>query len=135
MCIRDRLEKHQLAVTSVDWKAMSKELGEVLVTCSDDQTFRVYQVDNDNINLLFVETTSFIKDWHTLTYLALEEGGENLGIGAQNGFFFLFNIPRRTFLFSNKIHLGGIEGLSYRNGKFAVCSSDNSISVISVKSS
>ncbi len=51
---------------------MSPDLGELFVSCSDDQTVRVYD-PNDGFKLLFVISTSFIKEWHTLTYLSLEE--------------------------------------------------------------
>jgi len=53
-------------------KVMDPALGELFISCSDDQTARVYD-PKDSFKLLFVISTSFIKEWHTLTYLALEE--------------------------------------------------------------
>ena len=34
------LKGHNLAVTSVDWKNMSKGIGPIYVTCSDDKVVR-----------------------------------------------------------------------------------------------
>ena len=50
---------------------MKKDIGEIFVSCSDDQTFRVYDASN-KFKLLYVDSTSFVKEWHTLTYLSLE---------------------------------------------------------------
>lgn len=54
---------------------------ELMVSCSDDDTIRLYQVGEKLIEgekevelaLVRVYDTHFITDWHTLTYLALEE--------------------------------------------------------------
>ena len=58
---------------------MDNELGELFVSCSDDQFVRVYKQSSNNqsddFELLFQFTTKFTNEWHTLTYLALEEGG------------------------------------------------------------
>ncbi len=51
---------------------MNEKLGEVFISCSDDQTIRVYNPKN-NFELVHVFTTSFVREWHTLTYLALED--------------------------------------------------------------
>lgn len=45
---------------------------EYFVSCSDDDFVRVYD-PKDEFKLLFVLDTHFITDWHTLTYLALED--------------------------------------------------------------
>ena len=37
------LKGHTLAVTSVDWQVMDPRIGEIFVSLSDDQTFRVYR--------------------------------------------------------------------------------------------
>ena len=60
------LEGHSLAVTSVDWKVMRRGL--ILASCSDDMTIRFY---DENFDLVRVISTAWIKEWHTLTYLAL----------------------------------------------------------------
>jgi WD40 repeat protein len=51
---------------------MDPALGELFISCSDDQTARVYDPQN-GFKLLFTFSTSFINEWHTLTYLALEK--------------------------------------------------------------
>lgn len=66
------LKGHLRAVTSVDWQTM-KDGNEYLVSCSDDLHIRVYTVKNDVYELIHNIDTKFINDWHTLTYLALEE--------------------------------------------------------------
>jgi len=125
-----QLEGHKRAVTSTDWKRMQVLGGEVFASCSDDQTVRVY--DPHSWELLFVLETDFVKDWHTLTYMALEENGVHLVASAQNGVLFVWNLETRKCVFGNKIHNGGIEGLSVKNSKVVVCSSDMCVSVISL---
>jgi hypothetical protein len=51
---------------------MDERIGEIFISCSDDQTARIYDPKND-FKLVEVLETSFIKEWHTLTYLALED--------------------------------------------------------------
>ncbi len=53
--------------------------GFILASCSDDQTIRFY---DEKYELIRVINTSWIKEWHTLTYLALEENGDMVSIGA-----------------------------------------------------
>ncbi len=50
---------------------MDEKVGEIFISCADDQTARIYDPKND-FKLVEVLDTSFIKEWHTLTYLALE---------------------------------------------------------------
>lgn len=51
---------------------MAEDLGEILVTCSDERTFRVYDAKN-GFKFLFDDSTKKLDpDFHTLTYLALE---------------------------------------------------------------
>lgn len=70
-----------MAVTAVDWKRMNDKLGDVFISCSDDQTIRVYNPQN-KFELVHIFSTSFVNEWHTLTYLSLEEGGTRVAIGA-----------------------------------------------------
>ena len=51
---------------------MIPELGEIFVSCSDDTHIRIYSPQN-NFQFLYDISTSFIDEWHTLTYLALEK--------------------------------------------------------------
>ena len=85
------LKGHTLAVTSVDWKLM-KDGREYFVSCSDDDFVRVYDPKEDRFDLLFTLNTKFIKDWHTLTYLSLEENGEHIAIVSENGYLFVWNL-------------------------------------------
>lgn len=66
------LKGHLKAVTSVDWKRMG-DGKDYLVSCSDDDFVRIYDPADDKYELLYTLDTHFITDWHTLTYLALEE--------------------------------------------------------------
>jgi hypothetical protein len=67
-----KLEGHTKAVTSVDWKVMDPKIGEIFISCSDDQTARIYD-PNNGFKLLDIISTDFVQEWHTLTYLKLEE--------------------------------------------------------------
>lgn len=54
-----------MAVTSLDWKK------DTMVSCSDDQTLRIYHFNKRNFDFLRILDTKFLKAWHTLTYLSL----------------------------------------------------------------
>ena len=101
------LKGHELAVTSVDWKEMNERLGEIYVSCSDDKIVR-FRDPKNGFKVLFEVETSTIKEWHTLTYLALEPKGSRVAVGSQNGYLFIYDIERRELQFGEKIHLGGI---------------------------
>lgn len=85
---------HSLAVTSIDWKNMKTGMGEVYVSCSDDKIVRFRDPHKQFETVHELETTT-IKEWHTLTYLALEEGGHRVAIGSQNGYLFIFDIESK----------------------------------------
>lgn len=51
---------------------MDPSLGEIMISCSDDDTVRIYSPKED-FKLIDVISTQFIKEWHTLTYCALEK--------------------------------------------------------------
>jgi WD40 repeat protein len=53
------LEGHTTAVTSVDWAVTS--IGEIIATCADDQTVRIYQVGT--WELLHVFETKEVEEW------------------------------------------------------------------------
>jgi WD40 repeat protein len=67
-----KLTGHTKAVTSVDWQVMDPKIGEIFVSCSDDQTIRIYD-PKDAFKLVDIIATSFVEEWHTLTYLRLEQ--------------------------------------------------------------
>jgi WD40 repeat protein len=66
------LTGHSLAVTSVDWRRTA--IGNIVATCADDQTVLLY--DGQTFELKSKLHTSDIPDWHTVTYLSLEEKEE-----------------------------------------------------------
>ncbi len=101
------MKGHELAVTSIDWKVMGGDLGEIYVSCSDDKKVR-FRDPKKNFQILFELETNTIKEWHTLTYLALEEGGTRVAIGSQNGYLFIFDLETKQFVFGEKVHLGGV---------------------------
>lgn len=51
---------------------MDPSVGEILATCSDDRTIRIYAPAED-FKLLYTISTYFINEWHTITYMALEK--------------------------------------------------------------
>ena len=123
------LKGHSLAVTSIDWKVMHPKIGEVYVSCSDDKVIR-FRDPKCDFKVLYEVETSTIKEWHTLTYLSLEEGGTRLAVGSQNGYLFVWDIAEKKLLFGEKVHLGGIEGMDWKKGKLVTCSSDLCVNVI-----
>ena len=135
----DILEGHTKAVTDVAWCKMSPEvLGEeykndhVFASCSDDQTVRIYRIsteDKENIKFehLYNLDTHFIQDWHTITYMALEENGKRVAVVTQNGCLVIWELSASDgpkMIFGRKIHTGGVEGLRWTGGKLLTLSSD-----------
>lgn len=47
-----------------------------------------------------------------------------MAVSSQNGYLFMFDLAQRKFVFSEKIHIPGIEGLIWEKGIIATCSSD-----------
>jgi WD40 repeat protein len=123
---------HTLAVTSVDWKKMA-DGKEYFVSCSDDRTVRVYDPEDDKFELKYILDTKFITDWHTLTYMSLEEGGEHLAVVSENGYLFIWNLLEKKLIYSRKIHGGSIESLTWREDCLICCSSDCCFSTIKFK--
>lgn len=121
-------KNHDLAVTSVDWKPMKVLSGEVLASCSDDKTINIYD-PLSNFQLVKTLKTDCIYDWHTITYLSLEEDGSHLAVSTQNGFVVIYSLVTWEIVFCEKIHLGGIEGLCWKGNMLVTCSSDLNIGV------
>ena len=129
-----QLKGHEKAVTSIDWQKMHPDLGEIFISCSDDQTFRIYTVHNKtDFTLKEIVSTSFIKEWHTLTYLALEKNGKRVLITAQCGYVFIYNILERTFEFKERVSMGSCEGVSWGDKHVLVCSADLTVNCITLK--
>jgi WD40 repeat protein len=87
-------------VTSIDWK-QTKSQGEVFVSCSDDDTIRVYQKkdqvykgEGDLMELKMILNTYFINDWHTLTYMCLEDEGDRLAAVTENGYLIVWDLNK-----------------------------------------
>ncbi|KAL4450886.1 hypothetical protein ABPG74_011728 [Tetrahymena malaccensis] len=126
------LNTHKLAVTSIDWKKMNGQLKEIFASCSDDQTIVIYNPQR-NFEVISTFSTSFINDWHTLTYISLEENGSRVAVGSQNGYLFVIDLVLKKFIFADRIHLGGIEGVIWKSNKIFTCSNDCSVNVINLK--
>lgn len=103
---------------------------EYLVSCSDDKFIRIYTTENDKYELVYDIDTSFISDWHTLTYLCMEENGDHIAVVSENGYLFVLDIFERKFIYSRKIHNGSIESLCWRGDTLVCCSSDCTFSQI-----
>ena len=146
----DTLKGHTKAVTDVAWyKVHSDVLGQgfenhqLFASCSDDQRVRLYTVDLSGEDPIFEYftylNTHYIEEWHTLTYMALEENGNRLAVVTQNGYLVIWDLKgcksedyQQNVLFSRKIHTGSIEGLKWKNGKLVTISSDCTASMISL---
>ena len=126
----------------------SRVLGEenphlhLFASCSDDKTVRLYTVDptGEEPDFVFFRelNTKFIEEWHTITYMALEEEGTKLAVVTQNGYLVIWDITgvnsdeyEDNYLFRRRIHAGSIEGLKWKQGKLVTVSSDCSACVIS----
>ena len=131
------LPKHRNAVTGVNWKKVKEvtfgdaTLTELFVSCSDDQHLRVY--NPSNWSLLHTFQTTFICEWHTLTYLALEDHGTRVCVVSQNGYLFIYDLQTRECLFGEKIHSGSVEGLCWMKRFAATVSSDCSVTVLNMQ--
>lgn len=96
---KQQLKKHNLAVTSVDWKVMCSKLGSheqtYVADCSDDKVINVYKFSNkENINdyeSVVSLDMSFKNEWFTLTYLCLEDNGRYLAVSSQMGNLFVYD--------------------------------------------
>eukprot|EP01130_Rhizamoeba_saxonica_P011229 TRINITY_DN4656_c0_g1_i2.p1 TRINITY_DN4656_c0_g1~~TRINITY_DN4656_c0_g1_i2.p1 ORF type:complete len:453 (+),score=74.58 TRINITY_DN4656_c0_g1_i2:134-1360(+) len=103
------LSGHALAVTCVSWEKTN--IGEVLITASDDKTIRLY--DATNWELLHIFTTEGTSGWHTITYATLESEGNRLFAVTENGHMLSWDLESKELLFNKRIHIGSIEGLAY----------------------
>ena len=67
--------KHDLAVTCVDWQLMHPALGNVVACCSDDKKIRAFKFHPDSQQFTKISEFdfSFIPEFFTLTYMALEK--------------------------------------------------------------
>ena len=108
------LRGHTLAVTAVDWQR--REDGtELLVTCSDDRTVRLYHVAD--MTLMRQLSTAHLHGWHTLTYMALNALASRLVCVTQHGYFVAWQLDsseaETTLLVAARVHAGSVEGLHW----------------------
>jgi len=125
------LNGHTSAVTCVDWKQTS--VGEILSTCADDRTVRVWNTQTWEILNIF-ETIEGTNEWHTATYLALSN--THICCVTQNGFILVWDLLSKKKVFGEKMHTGSIEGLAWheQSGLIATCASDCTVNVYKLKS-
>jgi WD40 repeat protein len=127
-------KKHDLAVTAVDWKNMHNILdGEVLASCSDDRTINLYNPKTNFEHVKALSTKDYIIEWHTITYMSLEENGFRLVCGTQNGYLVIWDLNDYSVIFCEKLHIGGIEGLYWEHDVIVTCSSDLNINYLQLK--
>ena len=132
------LPKHKRAVTGVRWERIQEisvngnSLSEILVSCSDDETLRVYNTRTWE-NILEV-TTSCIQEWHTITYTAIEKDGYRVACVTQNGFLFVIDLRSGGFEVVERLHNGSIEGFAWRD-EIITCSSEGLACIVSLNKS
>ncbi len=135
-CLQE-VSKHRLAATCVDWQVMKPGLGNVLACCSDDKIARAFSfnAEDKKCTLIAEVDFSFLNEFFTLTYLALErvvsphQSGSLLAVGSQIGHLFLFDLEKKSLVFCEKLHLGGVEGLAIHGRTVFTCSSDNTVMI------
>jgi WD40 repeat protein len=129
------LPKHARAVTGVRWEEIksteisSEVLSEILVTCSDDESLRIYSPKSWTI--LFTLNTSVIQEWHTITYTSIKNSGSHVACVTQNGFLFILNLNTLKCEIVERIHNGSIEGLDWKD-QLITCSSEGLCCVVSL---
>lgn len=121
------LTGHSRAVTGLLWHSTGSN--SCIISCSDDMTIRMYQ--GSDYSFLHVFHTSFIKEWHTITYLSSNDTGSKIGCVTQNGYLFIFNLEKLSCEFHERLHTGSAEGLDWKGNTIVSCSSDCTVSISS----
>ena len=152
-----------------------------MASCSDDKSIRIYRVQeylftcgsdvatNDSecieasqnlkvssrdidFKLVILLSTSFLPDWHTLTYSCFQTKGSLLAVVTQHGFLLLFSLIDAPVVmdaseeqvweilkrpdccvFCRKVANGSLEGLSWFDNKLCASSADCCLNVKIVK--
>ena len=106
---------HTTAVTDVNWCKLSSSGRNILATCADDQTVRIY--DGESFELMKVVNTNSIYGWHTLTYMVIDTNRDVLYVTTQNGYLVSWDLRTYERTFCRKIHAGSIEGIALSSDK------------------
>lgn len=126
------MKDHTLAVTCVDWKKVKVFDGELLAICSDDRRISLYNPLKEFSKIGEI-TTLGLDEWHTLTYLSLEDNGTRIACSTQHGYLCIWDLTLfKVPLFAKKVQHGGIEGLKWRGNIIATCSSDCTIVIFQI---
>lgn len=107
--IHQILTGHTTAVTSSCWKILSDRITNLLITCADDKTARIY--NGISFELLHIVNTYNIYGWHTLTYLCIDNIKDRLICSTQNGYLSIWNLKTYEVVYQEKLHGGSIEGM------------------------
>eukprot|EP00039_Didymoeca_costata_P008404 m.111683 g.111683 ORF g.111683 m.111683 type:complete len:844 (+) comp14067_c0_seq2:48-2579(+) len=129
------LEGHTMAVTCVAWR----DSDHALVTCSDDRTIRIYDMDKevkgdsskssgDDTAPTWSQGLTLKTIWNHLmiTYLAINPQGTLVAVATMGGNLYIFSLTDTELpLVERRVHYGSIEGLQWAgNNLITTCSSD-----------
>ena len=113
--LTNTLTGHTTAVTDVNWCRLPSSRRNILATCADDQTIRIY--DGESFELIKVLNTHDIYGWHTLTYMEIDNSRDALYVTTQNGYLVSWDIQTYERTFCRKMHAGSIEGIALSSDK------------------
>jgi len=125
------IKDNKFAVTCIIWNIMNNK--EIILSCSDDHTINLYDPNLNFENILKVDFSNIYYGFFTLTYCAIDNNNPSnkyIVIGTQVGFLIIYDIIKNKIIFHEKIHYGGIEGLSFSNNTISTCSNDCSFSIL-----
>ena len=129
------IKDNNFAVTCIKWNICNNK--EIILSCSDDHTINLYNPINNFENILRVDFSKIYFSFFTLTYCAIDDNNplnKYIVVGTQVGFLIIYDLIENKIKFCEKIHYGGIEGLSFSNGIISTCSNDCSFSIIKINS-
>ena len=103
-------------------------------------------------NLVILLSTSFLADWHTLTYTCLQSTGSHLAVVTQHGYLLVFSLSQtevvsdvdandvwefvhrpQCCVFCKKVANGSLEGLSWSGNNLCMSSADCCLNVKSIQ--
>ena len=127
------IKDNTFAVTCIIWNICNNK--EIILSCSDDHTINLYDPNLNFENILKVDFSKIYFGFFTLTYCAIDDNNplnKYIVIGTQVGFLIIYDIIENKIIFNEKIHYGGIEGLSFSNNIISTCSNDCSFSILKI---